>query len=379
MQKNVAQLMRLSHPQGLHHPPLGTQLKLGALSLALLGLILVLTGATNLPSQANSIEIFLSPDGDDTNSGLSRDEPVSTIAAAHEILLRSKPENDVKIWIASGTYYNQRVKWTFTMPHNSIMFLPLDEGKPPPIFDGCSKSNVYSVQCDGGTWFALRESANAPSNIHFYNLVVKHYGTAISFNGNRDSPSKLAGGNTVSGLAFIEIGNGYNEALGPSTAAIRLVNSNRTKIINNKFLNIQNVGRGSGLIHALYLAHQSDRNTIIRNRFENVSGDAIRLRDVSNNNTIVGNTLIKSGAAGYSDWYCNNDVRSDCTKRSGECPSFENVFRDNVLDGTYQCKQMEISKLYQNKVPQSCKRLFSGAKRVNAENNRRTARPCSLT
>jgi hypothetical protein len=43
----------------------------------------------------------------------------------------------------------------------------------------------------------------------------------------------------------------------------------------------------AGLIHSLYIAHMSDRNLIRANRFKNNSGDPVRLRDFSNDNTIV--------------------------------------------------------------------------------------------
>lgn len=73
-----------------------------------------------------------------------------------------------------------------------------------------------------------------------------------------------------------------------------------------------NNGRdGPKLIHAVYMNNQSSRNTIRNNRFDTVSGDAIRVSNGSNDNVIRGNESTNAGdKALVSEWHSVGDANA---------------------------------------------------------------------
>jgi hypothetical protein len=250
--------------------------------------------------------------------------------------------------------------------------MPAADDKNRPVFDGCNTPTT----CVSEATFVIPASSGQGTNLHFSYLAFRRYRTAISLEGNRNTPTASNGRNRVYGCVFEDIGNAHAPGLATSTAAIRLVNSDDNTIENNHFVDILNATDG-GLLHAIYLAHGSDRNTIARNRFVNNSGDPVRLRDFSNGNQITGNTFIKVGTnAGYTDWYCDHDARTDCTKRAPECPSWSNQFRDNELDGTAACAPLKPFVYFQDETTTGCTRP-AGAVRLSTSGNTQSARPCS--
>ncbi len=314
---------------------------------------------------------YLSPSGSDSRDGLTRARAVKSLARVQALLRANPPRCNVEVEIAPGVYRNQRVVWETTYPNYRITFRAADRTKRP-VFDGCTAGG----SCSGGTFFSLRSSTGKATNLHFWYLHVRNYQTAINLQGDRNRESGSNGHNRIYGNYFERIGNIYNSSVAPSTACVRLVNSDDNEIANNHFVNVVNT-RSGGLIHGIYAAHRSDRNTIKNNRFLRSSGDPIRLRDFSNNNVITGNTLIRVGvAAGYTDWYCDSDTRNDCTKSTPECPSWNNQFRDNVLDGTWTCGSLPAFQYFQDDKATGCSKP-SGAVRLRTSGNTRTSRPCS--
>lgn len=326
---------------------------------------------------AGPLRIYMAPGGDDANDGLTLAAAVLTLKRVHAIVAQAKPNTDVEVRIAPGRYHGQRVTWTATMPFHRITFMPLQDDKNRPIFDGCLVENVTnaSAQCPGGTWFILDHAAGQQTNLHFEYIRVERYGTAISLNGDRDAEATSNGSNRIFGCYFWKIGNVFNPALAPSTAAVRLVNSDDNDISNNHFVDVINDSSGA-LLHAIYAAHLSDRNLIRANRFERGTGDAVRIRDYSNDNKILENRFIQIGAQGYSDWYCDHEVETACTKPTPECPSWRNEFRDNLLDGSWTCDPLTVWKLFQDDETAGCTKP-PGAPRVSTSGNSQTTPPCS--
>src|SRR5699024_6694890 len=234
--------------------------------------------------------LWVAPNGSDSQDGSTQAKAVKTLKRVHELLVAASPKADVEVRISPGRYRGQKVTWTFYVPDHTITFTRLPGETDRPIFDGC----LSSTNCPGGTWFILSHSAGKKTGLVFNYLRIENYQTAISFNGNRNSEAKSNGGNRIFGCYFDRIGNVFNTALAPSTAAVRLVNSDDNEIINNHFVNIINT-RSPVSLHAIYAAHMSDRNQILRNRFENNAGDAVRFRDYSNVNVITGNRFKKAG------------------------------------------------------------------------------------
>jgi len=320
------------------------------------------------------LQLYVAPDGDDTRDGLSEATAVLSLGRVHELLEALRPERDVEVRIAPGTYHGQTVSWRYHHPEREIRFMPLGDERDRPVFDGC----LADGSCPGGTWLRLRVSSGARTNLHFRYLRVQRYQTAISLDGNRNDPAASNGGNTIFGCYFDRIGNVFAPSLDPSTAAVRLVNSDDNRIENNHFVDVVNT-RSGGLIHALYVAHLSDRNTIARNRFLRSTGDPVRLRDYSNDNVITDNRFIRVGThAGYTDWYCDHDARTDCTKPTPECPSWNNQFRDNLLDGDWTCGALGTFHYFQDDATTGCSPPSAGARRLRTSGNESTAAPCSM-
>jgi len=326
---------------------------------------------------AGPFKVYVSPTGKDTNDGSTLAKAVLTLTRVQAILQAAKPGRDVEVRIAPGRYQAQKVTWKYTMPTHKITFMPLNDDKNRPIYDGCLVENVTNpgTQCPGGTWFILDHAGGQETNLHFEYIYVERYQTAISLNGDRDQESTSNGSNRVFGCYFKDIGNEFNPALATSTAALRLVNSDDNEIVNNHFVDIVNTTSGA-LLHAIYAAHMSDRNLIQSNRFERGTGDPVRIRDYSNDNEIRDNRFIKIGAAAYSDWYCDHEVNTACTKPAAECPSWRNQFRDNFLDGSWTCDPLTVWKLYQDDTTAGCTKP-SGAARVSTSGNTQQSPPCS--
>ncbi len=323
--------------------------------------------------ESGPLHIFISPDGSDTRDGLSPETAVHSLARVNAILHALQPVRDVEVRIGAGSYFAQRVDWTYSMPEHSITFMPADGGNVRPVFDGCASDGT----CSGGTWFRFVNSSSRPTNLVFRYIRVQRYGTAISLEGDRNRVDGWNGHNTIYGCYFDRIGNVFNGALSPSTAAVRLVNSDDNTIENTHFVDIINT-TSPALLHAIYAAHLSDRNLIARNRFVRNAGDPVRLRDFSNGNRILENTFIETGIeAGYTDWYCDHDVRTDCTKPTPECPSWDNQFRDNVLNGNYACEPLGTFHYFQDDTTTGCQKPTTTSARLRTSGNVQTSPPCS--
>jgi hypothetical protein len=325
----------------------------------------------NATCEVSPMRIYLDPGGDDQNNGQSSEQAVLSLTRVNTLLTELQPRRPVEVVIGLGTYFGQRVNWTYIMPNHGVTFTRPEGVDDRPIFDGCRDD-----ACLGGTWFQIQSSIGEPTRLSFLHLRIQNYGTAMSFNGNRNDAGASNGGNRVYGCYFSRIGNISNPELNPSTAVIRFVNSDDNVVANSHFVDIINT-RSSGLLHSLYIAHMSDRNRIERNRFVRNSGDPVRLRDFSNDNIINDNRFIQSGIeAGYTDWYCDHDARDDCTKPEPECPSWNNQFRNNELDGDYLCGQLGTFHYFQGEDTTGCAPPTPDSRRLRTSGNEHITPSC---
>ncbi len=311
----------------------------------------------------------LSPTGDDD---APVGAPLRTLAEVHRRLVASPPTCDVDVSVAPGLYRSQRVAWTFTMAEHRIT-IHAEDTADRPVFDGCEEGGA----CAGGTFFQLRASDGEPTNLSFRYLRVQNYSTAFSFNGNRNTPSANNGHNVLYGMYFDRIGGEYSDSGAPSTACIRLVNSDHNTIANSHFVDIRN-GLSPALLHAIYVAHNSGDNIIRANRFLRNTGDPVRIRDASDNNVVQGNRFLQSGnSAPYSHWYCDSDVRTDCTRPAPECPSWGNELRDNIFDGLWNCDDGPYFVYHQDEMTADCVPPSPTARRLRTSGNSRATDVCS--
>jgi hypothetical protein len=283
-----------------------------------------LTGALSLGALAKELVIYLDPQGSDTADGLSAERPVASLQKAVRIaeLVVDKEVSRIRIRIASGEYKRQAAKARGSIGGREIGLIAADSTQLRPRFDGDGR---------GGTWFDLKSASGKPSHYTIAGLEIINYATAINFAGDRNSTELFNGENEVRDNLFTNIGEIARVGSLPSTAVIRLVNSDHNVIKGNHFFHIKNTAR-CALLHSVYVAHDSTANVIEGNVFEDTCGDAVRFRDGSHSNLVKDNTFIDAwDKAPVSDWYCDRERRSDCTKKSGECPSMNNVLENNTV------------------------------------------------
>ena len=256
----------------------------------------------------------MAPHGSDENNGMSKDRPIATLQRAQSVIAGLPPDN-VTVFIAPGRYDSQSVVWHYTMPNHTIRFLGSGDST---VFDGGRKGLVF---------FRLRGAKGEPTNLYFEGLTITRYVTALSLDGDRDDTGRFNGRNHILNNRFIDIGGTGYDPLGYSTAVVRLQNSDDNLLSGNVFSGMISVRCKH--LHAIYLAHDASRNTIVDNTFENACGDPIRARDASDDNTIERNRFNNAGdRAAFSEWHCSG---RECTKRNAECSPSGNVFRANTV------------------------------------------------
>lgn len=320
-------------------------------------------------------QVFVATDGDDANDGTSPAQSVLTLGRVHALLEAAAPDRDVEVRIAQGTYSGQTVTWTYYHPTHRISFMPIDyqgggigsiAGRP--VFDGEGASVLLRLDASDGQ----------PTNLSFVYLQIQGYLLyGLLFRGDRnDFGQGWNGGNRVFGCLLTDIGSLANVGE-KGYGGLDLVNSRGNEIRNNHFVDVENASSTAGLMHAVYLAHGSSENDIRSNRFVGISGDPIRVRDGSNHNEVVDNVFEAAGSSAFiSDWWCDKDANPACTKPSGECPSWENAFRDNELHCGYGGDSILTFKYFQGEdyVPPWCEDHAStdGWARLRTSGNTKT-------
>ncbi|MCA9540301.1 MAG: right-handed parallel beta-helix repeat-containing protein [Myxococcales bacterium] len=295
--------------------------------------------------------LYLAVDGDDGAEGRTPATALATMAGVHERLWAAMPDDDVQVRIGPGRYHQQTVEWSWTHPVHAVSFFP-DVPETRPVFDGC---DATGTQCPGGVWLNVEAARGEPTNVNVEGLRFENYQGGVSLHGDRLRPDDgWNGANRVEDCEFYNIGNVFDVSVGNAFGAINLTNSRNNLFAGNRFVRTL-VYAEFGLMHAIYVAHDSTGNLIEENHFEIVSGDAVRFRDASSDNLVRRNVFIKAGTAGYTDWYCEHDTRDDCTKPTPECPSWNNRFEENVLEGTWpRCNPLPAVLIYQDDVETGC-------------------------
>ena len=318
------------------------------------GLAPVLAAAqVGAAARPGNVTIYLAPvskGGKDGNTGLTSKSPILTLAHAQQVLTRLNPTGNVTVRITQGTYVASAITWSFYVPGHTISFMPVNYsggGRPPggdPVFADPASGGVHV----GQTWFtAVLPPAPSPlhdggnTGLRFYYLAVEDYTQGISFNGQAGhswhnstfyvQPSAGVNGNDVSGMTFQDIGDRFAPSQ-TGYGAILFTDSSHDDIYNNTFDDIYNSGDQDQL-HALYITHFSSNNTVDKNLFENTNGEAVKVRDRSNDNNVADNTFSQTGGvAAYLDDFCDQACANTASpKKYRECASWGNRFNDNTI------------------------------------------------
>jgi Right handed beta helix region len=305
-------------------------------------------------ARPGNVTVYLAPasqGGKDSNTGLASSSPILTLAHAQQVLTKLDPTGNVTIRIKQGTYVANGITWSFYVPGHTISFMPANYsggGRPPggdPVFADPTSNGTHI----GQTWFTAVLPA-APSPLHdggntglrFYYLAIEDYTQGISFNGQAGhswhnstfyvQPSTGVNGNDVSGMTFHDIGDSFAPSQ-TGYGAILFTDSSDDVISNNTFDDIYNSG-DTDQLHALYITHFSSGNTVDKNLFENTNGEAVKVRDRSNDNDIFSNTFkATGGVAAYLDDFCDQQcVNGASPKKYRECASYGNRFADNIIE-----------------------------------------------
>jgi hypothetical protein len=251
------------------------------------------------------------------------------------------PTTDVEVRIAQGTYVAGQTTWTTFLDGHMITFLPVDYviGGPAPT------RPVFRSDGSDSWWLRAQLSSTDPgrtTGLRFYYLRVEKYhegglminGRYETVNGHRVPGSTGANGNTIYGMYFYQLGSKYTTLAGYGFAALDLVNSSDNLIRNSHFINVENEDPYGNYIHGVYLAHGSSNNQITGNRFQVVSGDAVRIRNRSSDNEITGNTMDRVARTAYVvDWFCDGDCVTSTNPQ--ECAGQGNKFHGNDLVSGY--------------------------------------------
>ncbi|WP_327585690.1 hypothetical protein OHA25_00445 [Nonomuraea sp. NBC_00507] len=299
--------------------------------------------AAACPTSGEVYRIFMAADGSDAADGCTRTTAVASLARVQALLKAAAPGKDVEVRIARGTYrQTSQVSWDHYVPGHAISFLPTGytpgNGRPAdgvPIFDGGGAA---------GWWFKATLPSGHPGGatmLRFYYLQVQNYANGLQIvgglttsGGRRLPATKGANKNIIWGMTFTRLGNKHAPQTA-GTAALSLANSKGNRVEASHFKQLENTGSEGKLMHGVYLETHSNGNTVTRNRFELVSGDATRARNDSNGNRLFDNTFRRTGVRGaYEEWFCHPTTGCD-RPTSQECASHGNVFYSNDIGAAY--------------------------------------------
>ena len=221
----------------------------------------------------NAGTIYLAPAGKDSSDGLKAAKPVATLdrAVALALAQSARTGEAMTVQVARGSYRGQ----TLVLDGKQLV-APLTitgtstETAQYPSFFGDSRA----------TWLRVNAKAGRATGLTISRLRIARYATAISLNGDRNSPDTFNSGTVIRNNVFNKIGSMTQTTDSPSTAAIRLVNSRDNIIAQNYFHTTRNrTAQDCSLLHPIYVAHYSSGNHITGNTIQDFCGDGIKLRD----------------------------------------------------------------------------------------------------
>lgn len=315
------------------------------------------------PDNSECAYYYMAPDGDDTYLA-TKERPAKTFERVEAILKTRRPDSTVivRIYADRGDYVDYNTLWEYYNPDYLTIFQPY----PDSLYAPFVASNVNPPDA---LLFRFEADDGMFTNIRIERFLVRNYVRGVfAFVGDReDKYSGWNGNNVVKDCLFRDIGNEKLPGYKMAYSVIGVVNSRANKFMSCEFVNIANANRGvfpqeleefpSLLaeiesmpeattevlpIIGFYFAHHSTNNLVIGCTSHGVKGDMIRLRDASHDNVIEENYFRKTGwTAVCTMWYCLPTF-GVCTKIGPECSSWENIFKNNICEGNWECNSARV-------------------------------------
>jgi hypothetical protein len=281
---------------------------------------------------ANLVTLYVSPTGNDSNSGTSTASPLASLAGAQAKIVTPMVK-DYRIYVRGGTYRGHATRWWKTNANRRIHILAFPG--ETPIFDGNLSGESKSRRA---RFFDLDPVAGSPvTNITISGLSVRNYvhhgirlGTTkgVPNTCNRIIANQVdnigdawgqchdvGNGSVIDATGCVGLPNPGNDpdiaagdqscecALGTCLCkgygALDLVSSSKNVLSRNVSRDLINHAATSGLIHGVYAAHGSTDNLIQENHIRNCRGTPIKFRDASSNNHVIANYVESSGEAAF--------------------------------------------------------------------------------
>lgn len=281
--------------------------------LVLAALATAVPAAVAAPPPVKTTTIHLSPTGNDRNNGKTTRKPLRTLDGVQQLLRKSAARN-VLVLVTAGTYERGQTNWTHDK--DVVVTFQAQPGTSP----------VFSGRKAGGDHYWFQSNARK-TKLRFKGLTVQEYNLGgIYLKGSTDL--------VVEGMHFTKLGTKFH-AGEYGRGAVHLRSSSRALIRDNRFSNLENHDKEAAKVHGVYLAEKSSLNLVSGNRFTTISGDPVRVRDGSNNNTVQANNFSDTGyQAIVSDW-----------QQPQECLSFGNHFTGNRWGAGYRHPDGTVNKI----------------------------------
>lgn len=249
------------------------------------------------------LDLYLSPNGNDGNDGLSEATALLTLDGASKLLVASPFEGNVTVHIAEGEYQvKESAYWHYSNPGYTT------------YIEGAGQDKTVFIGPMGQDITFLQVSSCNNTSISFKNFTVRLFRNGIIMRCSSDGSVLTDEGVTgwFENLTLTQLGGYYTRCDSSAVAGIQFLGSSNNTVKNCTFSGMRDYSTGNN-IHALYISTFSSNNLIQNCLFEDVRPDPVRLRRGSSNNIIEHCTFTNSGIVAYvSDWNAGEAEPEPC-------------------------------------------------------------------
>lgn len=269
------------------------------------------------------LDIYVAPDGNDANNGLTPETALQTLDGASKLLVASPFAGNVTVHVAEGEYVLQLATtyWRYSNPGYTTYIQGAGQGK-----------TVFTGQVGQDISFITVSTCNDTS-ISFKDFTVRLVRNGVVMRCSADGSVLTNEGVTgwFENITFEDLGGYYTRNEFPAYAAIQCLGSSNNTIKNCTFDGLRDYGT-SNTIHGIYLSCFSSNNLIQGCTFKDIRPDPVRVRRGSSNNIVENCIFDRAGVVAYvSDWHA---------KEGEDEPSIGNIVRNNEFHGGYYGTQI---------------------------------------